>query len=610
MASSFRRATVLETVALAAVAGLASGCSLIFHADAAQCQTDGDCRARGGAFLSANLVQCLAGTCVQPDSGSTSDASSASEGGAEGGVDGGAEGGPVPCNTFSDCPTPTGNHSEVTCNPDSHTCVQLTTDQCPVVLGDYTYSKNVGPQVIGAFSQLPTTGGDLTSNPCTRNYLLAVQELANGSAGIPAGPGGKLRVPVIVVCNNTSTDVDPSMQHLTGDLHVPAVIAALDSADLKVLFNNYGYETTANVFVVNPFGADSTLTALPRGEQFWHMLGLPGDTAPAYPPLLARVEAYIRNNAPWTLGSGTLKVSTVTANATVLNDLARAVLPILSWNNGSDQAMTVDSAYDAESIPDSVLNGTAVADIDISSAVNGILAFHPHVVISFASDEFVQMLETVELEWPMSWGDADPGGPPPMWILSSYNFEYQQLLTDWVNFDSSKASRLVGINFASSTDTQVLATYTTDFLTANPSLPTDYNNCYDATYFAVDSLVGASNLTALPFTGNSLGNGMLRLIAPAAPPYDMGSSDVNNVSSALSASSGATISLIGTLGDPLFDTTGSRVEQGDVYCIQINPPAPDGGTFTMNYQPDAMRLVVPADGGASTLSGTPCFSGL
>jgi hypothetical protein len=91
----------------------------------------------------------------------------------------------------------------------------------------------------------------------------------------------------------------------------------------------------------------------------------------------------------------------------------------------------------------------------------------------------------------------------------------------------------------------------------------------------------------------------------------MGPSDVNNVSAALGASSGASIQLIGTLGDPAFNTsTGARVEQGDVYCIQINNPTADGGMFSTTYQPDAMRLVIPSDGGAATLSGTPCFPGL
>jgi hypothetical protein len=590
MAHSAHRVAVLRTwAAIAAVAGLAGGCSVLFHADATQCHTDGDCRARGGVFVSANYVQCRAGTCYQPEDAGAGESEA------------GAEAGGPPCNTFSDCPTPTGNHSEVTCNPDSHTCVQLTTDQCPVVLGDYQYSKNVAPVVIGAFSILPSTGGDLTSNPCTRNYLLAIDEFTSGGSGIPAGPGGKLRMPVVVVCNITSSAVDLSMHHLTGDLNVPAVISALDSADLRVLFSNYGYGTSANVFVVNTFGADSTLTSLPRGQQFWHMLGLPGDTAPAYEPLLSRVEGYVRNNGPWNLGSGgTLKVSTVTANATVLNDLALAVSPTLSWNNGHDQAISGDTAFDAETIPDSVLNGATMPNI--SSAAAGILAFQPHVVVSFASDEFVTLLQTVELQWPSSV-------PRPVWILSSYNFEYQPLLS-WINFDSTKLDRVVGVNFASTTETQVLSQYDSDFLAANPGLPTDYNNCYDATYFAVDSLVAASPLTTRPFTGDLLGQGMLRLIAPAATPYDMGPTGVNGVSSALSGTSSASIKLVGTLGDPQFNTnTGARVGQGDVYCIQLNPPA-DGGTLTMTYEPDALRLVVPADGGTSTLSGTPCFSGL
>jgi hypothetical protein len=400
------------------------------------------------------------------------------------------------------------------------------------------------------------------------------------------------------------------MQHLVGDLNVPAVIAALPSADLKALFDNYGYGQPANVFVVNPFGADSTLTALTRGQQFWHMLGAPGDTAPVYQPLLARVEAYVRTpsstlsttSQPWGLGSGSLRVAAVTANATVLTDLASAVLPTLSWNHGSDQAISGDSNFDSEKISDSVLNSSS-ASPDVSAAVAGILAFQPHVIVSFASDEFVTLLQTVEIKWPNSvpW--------KPVWILSPYNFQNAGLVV-WANSLPAKLSRLVGVNVASTTNS-VTANYNTNFVAANPTLSTDFNNCYDATYFAVDSLVAASNLTTRPFAGDDLGQGMLRLISVAGTPYDMGSGDIDHVSASLTTSSNASIELIGTLGDPIFSTqTGARITQGDVYCLEVQPPSQGGGAPSTVYVPDAMRLVVPGDGGVPTLTGTPCFSGL
>src|SRR5580658_8821638 len=59
---------IARLFALAAVASGCDGCSLLFHADAAQCASTSDCTARGGAF--ANTV-CSAGTgtCVPPDAG-------------------------------------------------------------------------------------------------------------------------------------------------------------------------------------------------------------------------------------------------------------------------------------------------------------------------------------------------------------------------------------------------------------------------------------------------------------------------------------------------------------------------------------------------------------
>jgi hypothetical protein len=591
-------------LAATATALSSGGCSVLFHVDDTQCATTQDCLVRGPAFAS---TVCQQGSCIPFEAGPGPGTDAGTDAGAEAGAEAGVDAAPA-CATFADCPMPGGTHPEVTCSPDTHTCLQLTTDECPFALGDYQYAKGIAPIVVGAFATFPANP---TDHPSYRNYALAISEFTS-ETGIPAVAGNTntLRMPVAVLCNDDTSQVSIAMNHLVDDVHVPAVVAALDSADLKVMFSNYGFQTNANLFVVNPFGADSTLTALARGQQFWHMLGTPNDMAPAYRALIPRIETYLRNTAPWSLGAaGTMRVATVTANATVLTDLAGAVAtqPI-TWNNGGGQfSQTKTLSFDPETLSGSTLNGTPTTSIDVSTAVNDIIAFQPQVVISFASEEFVTLLQTLELQW--------TSGPPPLYVLSAYNADSTALLT-WVGVgpeSEQRRSRISGINFASTTQTRVLNAYLSRFLQAgNPVSAEGSENYYDAMYFAVDSLVGAASAASPggPLTGTELGGGMLRLIAPAGTPYDMGPADMGNVFSTLDATN-TNVSLTGALGSPVFNTqTGARVGEGDVYCVTITPPT-DAGPPTTTFTPDVLRLSPSPDGGSPVLAGdASCAPGL
>ncbi|MGD0676738.1 MAG: hypothetical protein ABSC94_15095 [Polyangiaceae bacterium] len=601
---------------LPAAAAFCGGCSLLFHADIEQCSTNADCTARGGSFE--NTV-CQSGTCVlQPpvieagiDSGSGNSGIDASMGAdaadGSGGADGadamGDGGVDAPTCTFaSDCPTTDPNYPQVACDPDTHACVQLTTAECPLVVGDYQEIAHVHPTFLGAFATMPESAP--TNHPSYMNYDLAISEFGS-AGGIPLGSNGALRMPVAVLCNDQA-NVDTVMSHLVNDVHITSLVAALDSATLKTTFGNYGFGTSAGLFFVNPFGADSTLTALDRGAQLWHMLGTPNDNAPAYAAVLPRIEQYVRNSAPWNLGPlpARMRVATVVGNATVLNDLASAVEPVLTWNNGETVA-TEDTAggdYDGEVITISSLNGTDVTTYDYDSVVNDLLAFEPHVVISFGSEEFLQVLQRLDLEWTTS------NGPLPFYLVGPYNAGSPTLI-NWVGVDSppaeSRRTRVAGINVASTTDTSVLDVYEKDFTAAqNPSTDLGAENYYDAMYFAVDSLVGAGAVN-LPLTGADVGMGMQRLITASGAPEDMGPSDMGTIFTTLTQNSGSTIRLDGTLGPPYFNSaTGARVGAGDVYCLERVV----GTVPSFDY--DVLRVTTNIDGGAPFLGGTfPCYPG-
>jgi hypothetical protein len=545
---------------------------------------------------------------VTKDSGAEAGTSDAQGDGAD--VDAGTY-----CASYADCMNagfmPNPQYPNVSCDVDTHTCVQLTSPECPLVIGDYTESMDVPPIFVGAFAVIPP---DQTSDPSYQNYKLAIDDFTN-YGGVPVGgANAKLRMPVAVVCNYLA-DLPTAMQDLQ-NAHVSSVVAAFGSdTALATTFSSYGYNTSANLFFVDPFGADSILTGLSRGNQLWHMLGDPSDLASAYVALMPLIENYVRNNAPWNLGplvtgdggpASQLRVAMVTGQATVLNDLSSAVQSSsISWNNGGNGSNTANgntATFHSYAITMSSLNGDAPNASMYSTMFNSLVAalqdFQPHVIISFGSDEFLYLQALYEAAGPNTL---------PFYVVGPYNAD-SPALQAWIGVDSppaeNKLVRVVGINYASPTNS-TLAAYQTHFNTVFPDdggpNPNDNeSNFYDAMYFAIDSLIGAGKP---PLSGQMVGTGMLDLIAASGTPCDMGPGEAGFpcVYGALNTST--QVSLLGTLGPPTFNNmTGARKSQGDVYCLQPVPENPPG------YVYDVLRLGT--DGGAQVWEGTfPCYSG-
>jgi hypothetical protein len=624
--------------AIALAAALCGGCSLLLHADPSQCSTDGDCVARGPLF--ANHV-CVGGTCVLDSPTSSGD--SGHETGADTGADATVDTGPVVladvavdretsvetggetampeaavpdavpdapgCASNADC-TASVTHPEVACDVSSGTCIQLTTDECPLVIGDYS-GKTEPPLFFGSFATLPPNG--LTSHPSYLNYKLAIDEFTV-SGGIPAGPGNGLRMPVAIVCNS-GADVHKATVHLQSDIHVPGIIAAFDSVTLRTEFSNdFG---PASTFVINPFGANSTIVAptLTTNGLLWHMLGQASDSAPAYAAFFPRAEAYVRslqNLVTATSDGGTtptpIRVATITANATDTQDLATAVENILQWNGQSLAQNTAAGLYKNVNVQ-SILSGNSLTAIDVSTAVTTLLNFRPNIIISFASSEFVKMLEVLELQWPSTTDAGDPN-PLPFYLVSPYNMVSQELLSGFIGSGTgaateAKRKRVAGIGVASPTDTHELVAYENRFLGefSNGQSSLGQENYYDAMYLMVYSIVGAGRVPNL--AGPDLGRGVLRLMSGAS--YDEGpGSAMGNIFGALSAPNG-TVNLFGADGPSDFNrATGARIGQGSVYCVSRNVT-----TGAPSYAYDVLTLAPSSDGGPAALGGAfSCYGGL
>jgi hypothetical protein len=518
-----------------------------------------------------------------------------------GSPDGGTEAGMVAqCNSYLDCPVPdAGNHPEVACDVDTHTCRQLTTDSCAYVIGDYTGLRgpmqSADPIFIGAFATIPPSAPE--SHTSFLNYKLAQGDF---SKGIQAGGGSALRTPVIVVCDD-SADPIASMNHLIQDVNIAAVIAPLPSATLASTFSAVNLAGGSNIFFMNPFGADSTLTSLPTHELLWHMLGQPSDMASAYAAFFPRVEAYVR--ATQNIPAGTpMKVATITATSpTVTLDLRAAVDNVLTWNGGP--AVSTNPNYLDISIPQSYLTNDDLTKIDYATPASELTAFAPNVVVSFASEEMIKLLTYYEAS----------GSQRPFYLLSPYNIGTSSL-TAWLNGLETRRKRLAGIGFAADVGNPVLATYDAHFLSVftNGQSELGGENYYDAVYYTMYSLIAAGRTTSL--TGTRVAEGMPRLVNPLGTPEDVGQMAIGDVTQQLVSLSGTTIDLRGTLGPPNFSlTTGARISEGSVYCISQDQSAPDGGvpTLAYSYTRDVLTLSDSADGGTPTLQGTfSCYSGM
>jgi hypothetical protein len=608
------------------VAAICSGCSLLFHADASQCTTNAECAAHGFAGYTcqvetgtcvANTVSTDAGMQSGPDSSMAMEASVGSSDASQV-MEAAADTAPPPpanyCTSSNDCPGSI-QHPEAYCDLDTNTCIQLTTDECPYVSPDdnpdYYQSSTVQPIFIGAFATIPTQ--NILLHPSTLNYNLALDEFET-QGGIPVGSGGAYRYPVAVICNDDTTDPTSAVNHLISDVHVSAIIAALPSTEIKTAFaaaNLTSDASAPSVFFMNPFGADTSITppALQTNGLLWHMLGEPSDTAAAYTTFFPYVERYVRNtptigNGAADAGSRPLRVATFTAQATDLLDLQAAVNPVLTWNGGQTIAQNLQAGnfLDVE-FPTSTLNGATVTSADVSSAVTALTNFQPDIVISFASEEFITLIQT--LEEATGSGSAPPH---PFYLLGPYNVDSTDVLTSWIGLSGGfvsdgKRARMAGIAFASTPNSDVLNSYNQRFINKYPGdqLFLNAENYYDAVYFTVYSLVGAGpNLT-----GANIGTGMTELVTPAGDPRNVGPTDIPNVIADLEAVHTTTVALTGTLGPPDFNLkTGARVSQGDVYCFNKYPL--DAGA--MAYQPyyafDELRLV-PTGGTATLSTGAP-----
>ena len=517
-----------------ALAALLPGCNALLNFETAQCQQTTDCRALGPQFAEA---ACVAGTCVAQS------VTTGSQSGDNEGESGGASG----CISNTQCMK---DHLDepYACLTPGGECVPLKTEACPLVFGK---PKDDNAVYVGAFLNVPASAP--LSQMSTLNVQLAVDEFNGSVGGLPGGALGKLRPLVAVVCRNDAALQEAGATHLLDELHVPAVLSNLPSADQKQFFANHALPQ--QTFVINPGFADNTLTALSSAGLFWHVIGDIRDVAPSYVPLLARVERFLHNPEP-------MRVAMLVAKRYAEQSIADTLTPLLTFNGKSVTENGAD--FMTASV-------TALADdanADYASVNQALLSFRPHVIIAVTREELVyKILPTVE----SGWAAAAPDQPRPFYILPTALSGNLDLLSYVAQNESgltseNKRRRIVGVAPASAEDLSLYDEFLVRFRTAYPQFknPGGFENFYDAFYLLGNAMFAAGSVPKL--TGPDIARGMQRVIADSVQ-IDVGPTKIADGFSALAA--GGSIRINGTMGLSDFDPgLGARRGSGSVYCIQ------------------------------------------
>jgi hypothetical protein len=502
--------------------------------------------------LACNGILGITDTSNRGEAGTPGQGAGAASSGAVGGN--GSVGTQAACTTNAECLDQSGEYDPSACI--AGVCQKLLTPECPLALPqtERRWLENLrhaepDPVIFGIFTDVPAGLFGLFS----KNYDLALTEVARAVGGIPAA-GGKRRPVLAVACKNiyaTSDEFDRAIDHLADDLQVPGILAVLEASDLEYAFRRKGRDH--HIFFASALEADRALMEIGDGL-LWSMLSQGEELALTYGPLLERTVKHLQSAgrlAPDEL----VRVALVTTDdVRMLSSMSSALVEGVLQINGLPAHQNSVDTFRAVSIPSSDLASVVP---DYTAAIRLLRDFSPHIVIGAATDEFLTTIIPAL--------EADTRELAPFYLLSPWHDNPGQLVPLLVDFPELYA-RLAGVNFAAAEDTTVYDAYQARFDAAFPAFAgtRGLDNHYDAAYYLIYAAAAAG--TKLPLIGSDLANGMQRLLSGRLA-FSVGPDDLFPAYVALETP-GSSIVLNGAMGPPNFDPhTGAREEPGTVWCV-------------------------------------------
>jgi hypothetical protein len=543
------------------------GCSLAYDTGRPQCVSSRDCLSLAETRPELDGSSCLKGVCVV----------NAGQGGQSGG------GSDIPCTRHADCMVPPDEEPYI-CRDGA--CIALRKGDCSLVLHGEELRVHDEVILLGAFAGWKPVNQD--NSPSLASYQLAMDEFSDRPEGIGSGADGAVRPFVGVVCQaENSENLDASVDHLTKNLQVPVVIAALPAQDLYAQFKRV--RSSTKTFFLSPNSSTTELIGLKDKNRPWHMLGPAGDLGPGYQSLAKAVIDQIVDKP--------VRVAMVVNELWAMQDMADSLFETLQFNNTSLKQNSDDGNYKRFQVNSASTSG----DADNGTLLSELTAFEPHVILALAGSEFVTdvviPLETTAPSGLVPGWEELKWGNPPWYVMSPYTYNDSSLYTMLSDDPSSSSTeRIVGVNFAAAVDQTLNENYYQHLLVDYPEgAYRGYENFYDATYFAMFS-VAAAGKDLSNITGDMAAAGIRRLVDPLGDPMYITRNSLTDILEKLRLD-GTTMYLTGAMGPPEFDANGVRKVVATVWCMKMKGTVPVFVSDTTRYD-SGTSMFVGADGKA------------
>ncbi len=570
--------SLLRSVVAVSAVMAGSGCSFIYNLDADQCQVNSDCKQVLGSKYAKYV--CEQGVCVPPEPepiDTTED-------------DAGVDAGPVGCTSNAQCIEENLDQPHI-CRDGE--CIALMSDECPVVLQAENL-KVPEPIIIGAYSSIDPL--NKLASQVTLSFDLALSEFTEEVGGLAGGPNNTRRKFVSVVCQgpgSTPEQLESSLSHLIDTVGTRGIIATLFSDDLRDAFDSRG--KTDNIFFMSPLGADSSLTGQDNAGLLWFMMGPDSDLAPDFVALTKRAEAFQRTKAGLD-EADKVRVALVQGSLAPARDVAQVLLsdPDHSLVFNGEKTLSND---EADFLLVELTSDFETDDGEVSTVISSLGDFKPHIIVVTAGSEFTKkVLRPLESNWD---DDPDTGQVRPFYVtgpLLAFDQTFRTLEDGQDPPSQSRVrTRLAGVNFTGDPDQTLFNMFKVNFQAAYPDIEfLSTENFYDAAYYLMYAIAASGNPAQL--TGDSIAEGMLRIVSKSATEMPVGPNSISDILSTLAVPT-SRIALRGAMGPADFNLgTGARIALGSVYCV-----APDG------FHYDTLRR----DADTDELEGVfPCFGGL
>ncbi len=422
------------------------------------------------------------------------------------------------------------------CVKESGHCVELLTDDCDTITGDYTSDDAV---VIG--SLFSTKGAQAATNiPRQQSAMLAVTQI-NDVGGLPSSTGTPRKL-VLVSCDE-STDLMRAGDHLVTELKVPAIIGPNTSQDTLDLSSSVSIP--GDTVVMSPTAVASSVGSLLDDDLTWLMV--PTDVQRA-PLMIGQINA-LETDLEAARGTTSVKLGIVFRNdalgvgtRTSLNDL------MLNGKRLSDPVNLGNNVH---------INAYDFSAPDQDAIVNEYLAFLPDIIVLAGTAEAItRVMVPLEMAWPA-------GTPRPNYVLID-SVKVPELITATTGNDDLRLRvRGTGIT-PSPASAAVYDAFKVDYQVAYPgsSIISGMGPAYDATYAIAFALVAENSM---PMNGGAVKTGLRRL-GSGDTEIDIGATRVLSAFQALA--NGDSINARGTFSSLAWSKDGTVLGGTlEIWCI-------------------------------------------